>query len=69
MSADYKSLPTPVLIERWERLRDGLMCTPPDDRTVGDMDALLGMRSEIERRVGEPKPGVDINFSSDYLTD
>lgn len=69
MGNDYRSLPTPVLMERWERFRNGLRNLPPEERTVGDFDKLWEMRRELDRREDIPKPSVDINFANDYLTD
>lgn len=69
MGNDYRTVPTCELVERWERLRDGLVSTPPDGRTVEDCDALYEMRRELDRRRDEPKRIVDVNFAKDYLTD
>ena len=69
MHEDYKTIPTPELVARWERFRNGLRNLPPDERTVGDYEVLYEMKREIDRRRDEPKPTVDINFSKDYLTD
>ena len=68
MTRDYvRSLTTPVLRKMWERLRSGLASLPPEDRPQGDLDALLMMRDELDRRNGAKK-GADVEFS-DYITD
>ena len=50
----------------WARLRDGLMSLPAEDRPAEDVEALIAMRDELDRR-GVRKP-VEINFEK-YLTD
>lgn len=62
----YKSLSTPVLRKMWARLRDGLMSIPAEDRPAEDVEALIAMRDELDRR-GVRKP-IDVNFEN-YLTD
>ena len=68
MTRDYvRSLTTPVLRKMWERLRSGLASLPPEDRPREDLDALLMLRDELDRRNGAKK-GADVEFS-DYITD
>ena len=50
----------------WARLRDGLMALSAEDRPAEDVEALIAMRDELDRR-GVRKP-VEINFEK-YLTD
>ena len=69
MANDYRDCPTPALIARWERLRDKLRLIPPSEWDDIEADALWEMRRELDRRRDIPKPTVDVNFSSDYLTD
>ena len=63
----YASIPTARLQRMWERERDRLL--EKEDSVVGDYDALLAMRSELDRRKGDPKPSADVNFADEYLTD
>lgn len=63
----YASIPTERLQRMWERERDRLL--EKGDAVVGDYDALLAMRSELDRRKGDPKPSADVNFADEYLTD
>ena len=60
----YHTVPTVELVAMWERERDRLRRSGS-----GDFDALYAMRRELDRRRDEPKPTVDVNFSSEYLTD
>lgn len=69
MSNDYRSMPTEKLLRKWEALRNRLSRVSVAHRNQADVDALLEMRMELDRRNDEHKPIVDINFSNDYLTD
>lgn len=62
----YKSLATPVLRKMYERLRQGLASLPPEERPADDMDSLLQMRRELDRRTGIPS--TEVNFEK-YITD
>lgn len=53
----------------WEDGVNAVKGKDPSELTVGDYDAILEMRRELDRRKDEPKPVVDVNFSKDYLTD
>jgi len=64
--AYYKSLSTPVLRKMYERLRQGLASLPPEDRPADDMDSLLQMRKELDRRTGIPPKEIDFEK---YITD
>lgn len=59
---------TPDLVRRWERLRDRLASKKPSERMVDDLDELMALRREIDRRRGEKCPTVEVNFES-YITD
>lgn len=63
----YASIPTARLQQMWERERDRLL--EKGDAVAGDYGVLLAMRSELDRRKGEPKPSADVNFADEYLTD
>ena len=63
----FSSIPTDALRKMWEDERDAILRKA--DATVCDYDRLLSMRKELDRRSGEPKQLVDINFANDYLTD
>ena len=69
MANDYRDCPTATLLARWERLRDKLGLIPPSEWDDVEADCLWEMRRELDRRKDIPKPTVDINFASDYLTD
>lgn len=64
---EYASIPTADLQDMWERERVRL--SRMEDAVISDYDALLAMRTELDRRKDEPKPIVDVNFAGDYLTD
>ena len=61
----YQRMSTPELRSLWEAERTRLLALPSEER---DYDALYAMRRELERRGGEPLPGVEVNYD-DYLTD
>ena len=63
----YASIPTARLQKMWERERDRLL--EKGDAVAGGYGALLAMRSELDRRKGDPKPSADVNFADKYLTD
>lgn len=69
MANDYRECPTLTLMARWGALRDKLRLIPPAEWDDIEADALWEMRRELDRRRDIPKPTVDVNFSSDYLTD
>jgi hypothetical protein len=62
----YKSVSTPVLRRMWEKLRNGLASLPPEDRPVEDMESLVAMRDELDRRSGIQPAEVEF---TDFLTD
>ena len=66
MGNAYHTVPTAELVAMWERKRGSLLGSSP---SRDDFEALYEMRRELDRRKDEPKPVVDVNFSSDYLTD
>ena len=68
MSDYYKRKSTAELEEEWRRRRDEVAGKKPSERTPGDMDALLALRREIDRRRGVRNPTVEINFES-YVKD
>lgn len=68
MSNDYKRKSTAELEEEWMRKRDEVAGKKPSGRTRGDMDTLLALRREIDRRRGERNPTVEFNFES-YVKD
>ncbi len=63
----YASIPTARLQQMWERERDRLL--GKKDAVIAEYDDLLAMRSELDRRKGDPKPSADVNFADEYLTD
>lgn len=63
----YALVSTARLQQMWERERDRLL--EKGDAVIADYDDLLAMRSELDRRKGEPKPSADVNFADEYLTD
>jgi hypothetical protein len=69
MGNDFRSLPTSVLIAKWERLRDDIKESSPGGCSSRDLEVLWELRREIDRRDDVPKPSVDINFASDYISD
>ena len=69
MGNDFRSLPTSRLIAMWERLRDDIKATSPSERSSRDLEVLWELRREIDRRDDIPKPTIDINFASDYISD
>ena len=66
MGNAYHTVPTAELVAMWERKRDSLLSASPSRE---DCEALYEMRRELDRRRDEPRPVVDVNFSSEYLTD
>ena len=68
MGNAYHTVPTAEPVGMWERRRDSIL-NRADGPTLEDCEALYEMRRELDRRKDEPKPVVDVNFSSDYLTD
>jgi len=66
MGNAYHTVPTAELAGMWERKRDSLLAGSPSRE---DCEALYEMRRELDRRRDEPRPVVDVNFSSEYLTD
>ncbi len=69
MGIKYRTIPTVRLVEMWLAGVNAVRGKDPAELTVGDYDAILEMRRELDRRKDEPKPVVDVNFSKDYLTD
>ena len=69
MGNAYHTVPTPSLIEMWERQRDSMLGRSSSELSADDCEALYEMRRELDKRRDIPKPTVDVNFSSDYLTD
>ena len=69
MGNDYRSIPTVRLVEMWEAGVSAVRGRDPSELTVGDFDSIYEMRRELDRRSGEGKPIVDVNFSDVYLTD
>lgn len=67
MISDYREIPTPELERMWRIERDRL--SRDKDAVVGDYDALFAMRRELDRRMGGANPGVNIEFTDEYLTD
>lgn len=65
----YHSIPTARLVEMWEQGVNAVRGRDPAELTVGDYQELYEMRRELDSRKDEPKPGVDVNFTEDYLTD
>lgn len=68
MSNDYKSLSTSDLIRKWERKRDQIAGKKPSERMIDELDELMALRREIDRRRGVRNPTVDVNFE-DYVKD
>lgn len=66
---DYKSLSLPELVKKWQKKRMKLAQTDDKNRKFEDIEELFAMRKEIDRRKGEKKPTVNINFADEYLTD
>ena len=68
MSNDYKSLSTSDLIRKWERKRDRIAGKKPSERMIDELDELMALRREIDRRRGVKNPTVEVNFE-DYVKD
>ena len=66
MSNDYKSLSTSDLIRKWERERDRIAGKKPSERMIDELDELMALRREIDRRRGVRNPTVLVNFE-DYV--
>lgn len=62
----YSDISTEELRKRWETQRTKVV---NHTHTQAEMDELLSMRKELDRRKGEKKPIVDINFEQNYTTD
>ena len=62
----YKSIATQVLRQMWERLRVSIIFLPEKERKKEDIDALIAMRDELDRRSGG-KPVVEFDFEK-YIT-
>lgn len=65
MSNDYRKLSTSALVARWEGLRRKVMA---GGGVLSDMDELSALRREIDRRSGETRPTVEVDFEK-YITD
>lgn len=63
---DIRSIPDAELGRRWRELRDALLALPPESRGADDLQKLLAMRREIDRRTAPPS--VEVDFEN-YLTD
>lgn len=61
----FKDIPTKELKELWDKKRREVL----KGHTQAELDELLTMRKELDRRKGEKKPITNINFSEQYLTD
>ena len=59
MSAEYRSLSTAELEQRWAGLRTKIESCGGG---VADIDALYAIRRELDRRRGESSPVVEVNF-------
>lgn len=68
MSNDYKYLSTSDLIRKWERKRDRIAGKKPSERMIDELDELMALRREIDRRRGVRNPTVEVNFE-DYVKD
>ena len=68
MGRKYDGIPLVELERVWEEKRRRIVELPSCDRLPMDMEELLSMRREIDKRKGIANPTVDVNFSEDYLT-
>lgn len=59
MSAEYRSLSTAELEQRWNGLR---LKIESQNGGLSDIDALYAIRRELDRRRGESSPIVEVNF-------
>lgn len=65
--SSFRGIPTSALLEMWSAERERVShLERPSQRDYCD---LLAMRTELDRRLDEPKPIVDVNFTKDYLSD
>ena len=69
MSHIYDGIPLVTLEAMWAEKQRRIAELPPADRTPSEMEELLTMRKEIDKRKGNRVPVVDVNFSEVYLTD
>lgn len=69
MGHQYDGIPLATLEAEWAEKRRRIAELKPEDRLPSDMDELLSMRKEIDKRKGNRPPVVNVNFSDDYLTD
>ena len=63
----FRDIPTSALLEMWSAERERV--SHLESTSMSDYAELLEMRTELDRRLDEPKPIVGVNFTKDYLTD
>lgn len=63
----YKSIATQVLRQMWGRLRTSILSLPEKERKKEDIDALIAMRDELDRRSGGKPVIEDFDFEK-YVT-
>lgn len=63
----YKSIATQVLRQMWGRLRTSILSLPEKEWKKEDIDALIAMRDELDRRSGG-KPVVEYFDFEKYVT-
>ena len=69
MAHQYDGIPLVTLEAMWNEKRRRIAELSAGDRLPSDMEELLSMRREIDKRRDNRNPVVDVNFSEVYLTD
>ena len=69
MAHQYDGIPLVTLEAIWYEKRRRIAELSAGDRLPSDMEELLSMRREIDKRRDNRNPVVDVNFSEVYLTD
>ena len=69
MANDYRGIPTLELVRMWESAIEAIRGRNPSELTASDYDSVYEMRRELDRRSGDGKPTVYVDFESGYVTD
>lgn len=69
MSHKYDGWSLPELEAEWAEKRRKITELSQGDRLPSDMDELLSMRREIDKRKGNGNPVVNVDFTKENLTD
>ena len=67
--SNYKDISTSELEKMWNERRLSLKISSDPSVFRKGMDEVFAMRRELDRRLGEKKPSVDVNFEREYVTD